>query len=212
MSRLILLAIYLVLFLLFCQSKLSEQFTLTPDNISPAFRRYDQSISGGCLARASSWILQSKNESAHSGSFHRFFDSSPFSPSGRYIGFTRTFAEGIPVQSGMRASVIITDLLTGTEETVAQTYAWDSQLGAQVQWGQTDDTVYFNDLVEVLPKELPQTESERAYRITGVMLDRVMRTVVYLPCSLYHVSYDGSIAVSPAKLSDMHLTQKVAEK
>ena len=71
----------------------------------------------------------------NTSSIHRFFDSSPFSPSGRYLALTRAplRAEGKPIEPGDVASVVVVDLRRGTERTVATTRGWSSQLGAQAR-------------------------------------------------------------------------------
>ena len=77
---------------------------------------------------------------------HRFFDTSPFSPSGRYLGLTRLPSETDVPQPGDPAEVVVVDLAEGTEAVVATTRGWDTQLGAQVQWGSSDSELYYNDL------------------------------------------------------------------
>src|SRR5210317_1814350 len=73
-----------------------------------------------------------------SGTVHRFFDTSPFSPSGRYIALTRfPFEDRLPIP-GDKAEVLLVDLTTGEQHLVAETRGWDTQLGAQVQWGADD--------------------------------------------------------------------------
>lgn len=77
---------------------------------------------------------------------HRFFDTSPFSPSGRYLALTRLpFEDRLP-QPGDVAEVVRTDLETGEECVVAETQGWDTQLGAQAQWGADDTQLFFNDV------------------------------------------------------------------
>lgn len=105
--------------------------------------------------------------------------------------------------SGMRAYVMVLDLLTGEEDKVAHTTAWDSQLGAQVQWGRTDDLLLFNDVVSA-----EREPHAWLFKIAGVELRRSSGARRVLPCSVYHVSDDGTLAVTP-KLSQMHLTQLV---
>tara|TARA_B100000809_G_scaffold19840_3_gene17491 strand:- start:14755 stop:16167 length:1413 start_codon:yes stop_codon:yes gene_type:complete len=77
---------------------------------------------------------------------HRFHLSSPFSPSGRYLGLTCLQREDKEPQPGDVARVVVVDLETGEQKIVAQTIGWDTQLGAQVQWGSTDQELYFNDV------------------------------------------------------------------
>lgn len=110
------------------------------------------------------------------------------------------------------AEVVIVDLVSGEERVVARTAAWGAQLGAQVQWGATDDFVLFNKIVK-------QSHSNRAegsmdssqYRIAGVQLQLSTLKMTVFPCSIYHVSGDGKMAVTP-KMSSMHLSQPVSSR
>ena len=77
---------------------------------------------------------------------HRFHSSSPFSPSGRYLGLTRFPREDRLPAPGDVAEVVLVDLLTGEAKTVAESRGWDTQLGAQVQWGADDTQLFFNDV------------------------------------------------------------------
>jgi hypothetical protein len=77
---------------------------------------------------------------------HRFFDTSPISPSGRYMGLFRLPNEVRPPQPGEAGDVVVVDLETGTERVVAQSRGWETQMGANVQWGVTDAELYFNDV------------------------------------------------------------------
>ncbi len=80
------------------------------------------------------------------GCFHRFFDTSPLSPSGRWLAVTRLAAEDRLPRPGDVAQVVLVDLTTGQHRVVAETRAADTQLGAQVQWGVTDHELWLNDL------------------------------------------------------------------
>lgn len=77
---------------------------------------------------------------------HRFFDTSPISPSGRYLGLFRLPNEVRPPQPGEAGEVVLVDLVTGQEKTVATTRGWETQMGANVQWGATDADLFFNDV------------------------------------------------------------------
>ena len=171
---------------------------------------------GGWAPSVPTWIITPPNQS----SIHRFFDSSPFSPSGRYVALTRVSpaAEGRTVQPGDQASVIVVDLRRGTERVVAQTRGWSSQLGAQVQWGATDSDLFFNDIevpsqrLQAARKRRPATsQSARApsgketsaaegstdWRPYGVRLDMHSGRRTRLGCTVYHVSSDGRWALTP---------------
>jgi hypothetical protein len=77
---------------------------------------------------------------------HRFFDTSPISPSGRYVGLFRLPNEVRPPQPGEAGEVVLVDLETGKERVVASTRGWETQMGANVQWGRTDADLFFNDV------------------------------------------------------------------
>jgi Tol biopolymer transport system component len=119
------------------------------------------------------------------GCIHRFYDSSPFSPSGRYMALTRLPFEDRRPKPGEVAQIVVVDLATGEMRTVAETRGWDVQLGAQAQWGADDRTLLYNDLD---PGEwIPY----------GVRLDPVSGEKRRLGGTVYAVSPDGRWAASP---------------
>ena len=119
------------------------------------------------------------------GALHRFHDSSPFSPSGRYLGVTRfPFEDRLP-PPGAVADVMVVDLVTGDTRVVAKTRGWDTQLGAQVQWGNDDHSLYFND-VDV-DDWLPH----------GIRLDPQTGERQRLDGAIYSLSPDGTTSASP---------------
>jgi hypothetical protein len=77
---------------------------------------------------------------------HRFFDTSPISPSGRYAALIRLPFEDRSPAPGDVADILLVDLKAKTERVVAQTRGWEMQLGAQVQWGASDRALMFNDV------------------------------------------------------------------
>lgn len=80
------------------------------------------------------------------GCIHRFFDSSPFSPSGRYLALFRLPQEQRLPQPGEVGHILLVDLETGNQNVIAETRGWETQLGANVQWGENDQTLLFNDV------------------------------------------------------------------
>lgn len=116
---------------------------------------------------------------------HRFFDTSPFSASGRYLGLTRLPYEDRLPQPGDVAEILVVDLHTGEERIVAETRGWDTQLGAQVQWGADDTELYFNDV------------DERTWEAAGVKLNPATGEKRVLEGPIYMVSPDGRWAASP---------------
>jgi len=129
------------------------------------------------------------------GYIHRYYDSSPFSPSGRYFAVTRLpFEDRLP-KPGDVAEIAIVDLATGELRTVAETRGWDVQLGAQLQWGADDRTLLYNDL---------ETRDWMPY---GVRLDPQTGEHRRLAGTVYSVSPDGRWAASPC-LRRMAVTQR----
>jgi hypothetical protein len=77
---------------------------------------------------------------------HRFFDTSPLSPSGRYLALFRMPYENKSPKPGDVGEVVVVDMKTGKERVVAQSRGWEVQLGANVQWGKSDKELLFNDV------------------------------------------------------------------
>lgn len=116
---------------------------------------------------------------------HRFFDSSPISPSGRYIALTEfPFEDRLP-SPGDRAHVIVIDLADGREVYRQATSAWDTQVGAQVQWGADDHALFFNQM------------DEAEWRAYGFCVDIASGAERRFGTTVYHVSRDGRFALSP---------------
>ncbi|MCW8925020.1 MAG: hypothetical protein OQJ84_02095, partial [Xanthomonadales bacterium] len=115
---------------------------------------------------------------------HRFHLSSPFSPSGRYLGLTRLPREDRPPEPGEKAEIVVVDLATGEQKIVAETIGWDTQLGAQVQWGAIDEELFFNDVD-------PET-----WMPFGVKMNPKSGATHKLDGTVYSVSQDGKWAVS----------------
>lgn len=121
----------------------------------------------------------------HEGrTIHRFFDTSPLSPSGRYLALTRFATDERLPQPGDTSHVVVVDLRTGEETVVAETRGADTQLGAQVQWGADDTELFFNDV---------DTASWLPF---GVKLDPLTARTQRIG-SVYMVSPDGKQAASP---------------
>lgn len=125
--------------------------------------------------------------SAWPGAFHRFFDTSPLSPSGRYLAVTRYEPERLPAP-GEPAEVVVIDLQTGQGRVVWESRGWDTQLGAQAQWGADDSQLFFNDL------------DPADWRPFGVCLDPLTGQSRRLAGTVYMVSPDGRQAISPCLL------------
>ena len=115
---------------------------------------------------------------------HRFHLSSPFSPSGRYLGLTSLPREDRPPEPGDVAEIVLVDLTTGEQKVIAETIGWDTQLGAQVQWGASDNDLFFNDVD-------PDT-----WIPYGIRMDPFSGSKQKLDGTVYSVSPDGDWAVS----------------
>ncbi len=77
---------------------------------------------------------------------HRFFDTSPISPSGKYVALFRFPSETHSPKPGEVGEVILVDIKTGRERVVAKSCGFEMQLGANVQWGVNDKELYYNDV------------------------------------------------------------------
>eukprot|EP00606_Chrysophyceae_sp_TOSAG23-5_P000377 GSChrysophyteH2.ASY1.ANO1.181.1 assembled CDS len=139
------------------------------------------------------WILTQADKS----SVHRFFDSSPLSPSGRYIAYTQlpdVFRDRQPEGAGVGvapALVVVLDLRTAKETVVASTTAYGAQLGAQVQWGVTDAELFYNAAYA------SSGDTKASSAATGVIFNQFTETHVRLQCPIYHLSTDGKYSVTP---------------
>jgi hypothetical protein len=77
---------------------------------------------------------------------HRFHDTSPVSPSGRYMALFRIPFEDHYPKPGDVGEVVLVDIKTLEERVLAQSFGWEMQVGANVQWGATDHELYYNDV------------------------------------------------------------------
>ena len=142
----------------------------------PKYTNFDSAVPVWCVTPGTGRLI------------HRFFDTSPFSPSGRYLALTRLPYEDRLPQPGDAAEVVLVDLREGEERVVAETRGWDSQLGAQVQWGGDDAQLFFNDM------------DLEAWRPYGVVVDPESGARRDLEGTVYMVSSDGSRVASPCLL------------
>lgn len=118
------------------------------------------------------------------GCFHRFFNTSPISPSGRYLVVTRLLDESRLPAPDEEAEIVLVDLVTGQSRVLTKTKGFDSQLGAQAQWGATDNELYFNDV---------NAEQWKAF---GVRMDPLSGKRRNLDGPVFEVSRDGRYAAS----------------
>lgn len=118
------------------------------------------------------------------GVFHRFFDTSPISPSGRYLAGTRLASESRLPIPGDLAEIVVVDLTTGEHEVIARTRGADTQLGAQAQWGADDRWLYYNDL------------DPATWQPYGVRHELATGRTTRLAGTIYMVARDGRRAAS----------------
>ncbi len=152
------------------------------DSIFPRYTKYNPSVPVWCVTPDTSRTI------------HRFFDTSPVSPSGRYMALTRLPYEDRLPQAGDAAEIVLVDLTTGECNAIASTRGWDTQLGAQVQWGKDDSQLFFNDM------------DTKTWRPFGVRMNPVSGGIKKLEGTIYMVSRDGRFSLSPC-LMRMSLTQ-----
>ncbi len=80
------------------------------------------------------------------GVIHRFHDTSPLSPSGKYMALFRVPFEDRYPKPGEIGEVLLVDMESGDEKVVAKTRGWEMQVGANVQWGANDEQLFYNDV------------------------------------------------------------------
>jgi hypothetical protein len=95
---------------------------------------------------------------------------------------------------GDKGQVVLIDLKTGAEKVVAVTAGWEEQMGANINWGASDEELIFNDVDTAT--WTPQLV--RCNPLTG-KIDKTAGGV-------YHVSPDGRHAAS-ASMATMRRTQ-----
>ena len=125
---------------------------------------------------------------------HRFFDTSPISPTGKYVALFRLPQEEQPPTPGERGQVLVIDMKTGEEHVVASTAGWETQMGANINWGADDDTLIFNDV------------NTNDWTVFGVKLNWKSGKKECFDKGVYHVSPDGRFAAC-ADLTAMRRTQ-----
>ena len=125
---------------------------------------------------------------------HRFFDTSPFSPSGRYLAAFRLPQENRLPEPGEVGQIVLVDLHTGAERVVAETRGWETQMGANVNWGADDAHLLFNDV------------DPATWAPFGVCLDPQTGASRRLEGCVYRASPDGR-CIAAASMERMRRTQ-----
>ena len=95
---------------------------------------------------------------AENGVIHRFFDTSPVSPSGKYAALFELPYEGKKTVAGDASKVVVVELPSMKRIFETESRGWETQMGANVQWGASDADLFFNDVD-------PKTWKEFAVRL-----------------------------------------------
>lgn len=127
-------------------------------------------------------------------STHRFYDTSPISPSGRYLAYLELPFDNRSPAPDDEATVILADLESGVRRELGNTTAWDTQVGAHVQWGSTDSELYFN-----VRNIEGNTHALRTNIFTGLTQQ--------LDGPIYMVSSDGRFGLAP-NINKLGLVQR----
>ena len=128
------------------------------------------------------------------GCIHRFFDTSPISPSGRYLAVFQLPFEDRRPEPGETGNVCIVDLETGTDRILAETCGWEPQMGANINWGVSDEQLFFNDVDT-------DTWTPHAWKMNPLTGDKVK-----MEGPVYHASSDGKWLIA-ANAATMFRTQ-----
>jgi hypothetical protein len=153
--------------------------------ISPRFARYD-----AFDPLVPVWCVTPRRR----GCIHRFFDTSPISPSGRYLAvFQLPFEDHLP-EPGDAGKIVVVNLRTAEDRVVAETCGWEPQMGANINWGASDNELYFNDVDTA-------SWDPFAWKLDPLSGDRHR-----MEGTVYHASPDGRWLVS-ANMTTMRRTQ-----
>ncbi len=153
--------------------------------IHPSFPRYE-----AFAPRVPVWCVTPRRRAC----LHRFFDTSPISPSGRYLAvFQMPFEDRQPLP-GERGAVCVIDLQTGDDFLVAETCGWEPQMGANINWGASDHELFFNDV------------DTTTWRPFAWKLDPLTGARTRMEGTVYHASPDGRRLIS-ANMTTMRRTQ-----
>ncbi len=129
-----------------------------------------------------------------SGCIHRFFDTSPISPSGRYLAVFRLPFEDRQPEPGEMGQVYLVDLQTGENWFVAETCGWEPQMGANLNWGGNDHELFFNDV------------DTKSWLPFAWKCDPLRGKKEKMEGTVYHATSDGRWLIS-ANMTTMRKTQ-----
>jgi hypothetical protein len=141
-------------------------------NRFPRYNEYNPTVRVWCITPQTDRCL------------HRFFDTSPISPSGRYAALLQMPQEERLPEPGEAAGIVLVDLHTAEERVVAQTFGWEPQMGANINWGADDDSLFYNDVN-------PNTWQPLCVRLNPHTGEKRS-----MPGSIYRISPDGKTIIS----------------
>lgn len=150
--------------------------------IFPRYRDFDPKVPVWCVTPD------------RSGCIHRFFDTSPISPSGRYLAVFQLPREDRQPKPGESGNVCVVDLVAGTNRVVAETCGWEPQMGANINWGASDHELFFNDV------------NIKTWKPFAWKLDPLTGERQRMEGTVYHASPDGRWLIS-ANMRTMGKTQ-----
>lgn len=148
----------------------------------PRYEEYDPQVPVWCVTPN------------RSGCLHRFFDTSPISPSGRYLAVFQMPFEDRQPEPGEPGHIVLVDLQTGEDRVIAETCGWEPQMGANINWGATDAQLFFNDVDT-------ETWQPFAWKYNALSGEKQR-----MEGTLYHASPDGKWLIS-ANMTTMRRTQ-----
>ena len=152
------------------------------DSHFPRYTEFDPKIPVWCITPSEGRAI------------HRFFDTSPVSPSGRYAAVFRLPREDRRPELGDVGQVVVIDLDTGAETVIAETPGFESQMGANINWGGSDSELFHNDF---------DASAKRPFAWNH---DFIAGTRRAMQGAVYHASPDGRFLIS-ANLANSGRTQ-----
>jgi len=121
---------------------------------------------------------------------HTYYDTCPWSPSGRFLATSRLPYQDHNAVFGDTAELCLIDLREQTIETLYRTRVWGFQTGTNANWGGSDRYIYTNDMVEGVA--------------CCARIDTVTREVRLFAGPQYNVSPDDTYVVGfPLELMDV---------
>lgn len=108
----------------------------------------------------------------------------------------------IPSNAATVGRIRIFDTISKNNIAVEDSPIWGSQVGSHVQWGQSDNILYYNSI-----SNHSRNYSFSKPKISGIAFNIVSGERQILDCPIYHISPDGQWGICP-NLSTIHRTQR----